>query len=450
MKTITQYIKNKFRQLDHYLLQHYPALWETKIHYISVYILGSYGLVGVLSFGWPLALNKDFPENAEISFAALSILNGLVLLWWGYKAAIYNTIRDFGQNRFWLEPLKFVSYFLGVILLGALPFMPMLILKYRFVNLASTQELLSDLKRLNEGNIYFPSHEEARGYVDNIYLANQSDELVYDRFYFGSIYIRMVDEYQEMESDFLDWKKGPQLLQDAQKKKAAFRRISRFFDTYQKYADFPVSNQPDESDWYNQDFLNGIYIAFLNEKTALSGTLVDKVLAKNRIETIISGKRSLFDTGEVRQYKREVFKLVIISFVLVMFFQMGKYLGGKRFILATLSVLGVSYAFMNLAYITLSVTVSEVFVLVLASLALILTLRIKKARSYKNIYMLALIFLQFLTPLVLVFAPVLIDEIYTTDEEKLYLLFAGMVMYVLLLPAFRKLHGKLRALPSRV
>ncbi len=133
--------------IDQELLKNKPVTWSTRIHLALYYVLTFAVALIIISFIVP----DDPREHNTISnwIVLLGIVSLLAFIFWVIFLLRFNVFKRFGQWRSTDTVKTFILYFLVIILIVALPFIPPIIQSIRANAAYTSGELAGDINDMN-------------------------------------------------------------------------------------------------------------------------------------------------------------------------------------------------------------------------------------------------------------------------------------------------------------
>ena len=214
---------NFFKKIDNYLLHYYPSLWVTRVHYFLPIGLGLVLLIYLvnMAIGWS---PKEAVSNAEWPIFIMIIPVLIYLVYWFIFQSRYNVVKSGGKMSYGSEYLNFFLY----ALVFTVAYFFILVVPFsndqKIKNAISYEELIKDIKALNEGNSIVNQEGAFEPHGSDKFEMWES-EFVYD------YYLDKVEtEYDE----------GVIILT----RREALERIENYVKTYNKYVYNGISDSP--------------------------------------------------------------------------------------------------------------------------------------------------------------------------------------------------------------
>lgn len=153
MHRLNNLVPGFLKRFDTWLLEHAPAIWVTRVHYVAFFggIVGS--LVMLRSMFTPIEL-ADLP-NLELHGALIAIPAVIVGILWTIRQAVFVSGKNYGIESPGIDLVKVLIY--AGIFAGFIMITPayQLTLQDRIGDLVTDQEFSEDMLALEEGVILF-------------------------------------------------------------------------------------------------------------------------------------------------------------------------------------------------------------------------------------------------------------------------------------------------------
>ncbi|MCB9252556.1 MAG: hypothetical protein H6605_08805 [Flavobacteriales bacterium] len=212
---VSNFIPPFLKKIDHYLLTHYPILWQSRIHYVFYSVLLTNCLFGVV------VLFTRINYTSELDMLKLvwtfMILSVTYLIIWMIHAGRFNLFKQYGKRPPGDEYLNFLLIFINVSLILSTMFAFPALYSLKAKLSISSVSLAKDINALNLGAAFFPNEtyhyntSEINGelYPGKVHLYdyNNFTRFGYNTFYrytFGNIIVdpeRQYEPFDQMEKD---------------------------------------------------------------------------------------------------------------------------------------------------------------------------------------------------------------------------------------------------------
>ncbi len=156
-------LKKPLQKVDQHLLEKYPLLWETKVHWVFYFVLLTHVLLAAI-----VLLFNILPEDKDtidtiygISFIPIILAIGA----WVTIVVRFNLNNENGSEKKWMEIPKFLTLAVSLALLFSLSYTVPLSMAYNESKHVDWNELKNEINILNEGNPYFLDHQIQGNYT---------------------------------------------------------------------------------------------------------------------------------------------------------------------------------------------------------------------------------------------------------------------------------------------
>lgn len=141
------------KKLDTFLLENYPVIWMSKIHFVLWHALIVQVLLGLLGTIVPFYPESRIPY--QLWYALLTLVGVVMLCIWTYHYMIFNREKSYGIRRWYDEYLNFFLVFLVFLIFLLTPYSFEYALNKRVGALYSDKEIIIDINTLNKLDPYF-------------------------------------------------------------------------------------------------------------------------------------------------------------------------------------------------------------------------------------------------------------------------------------------------------
>jgi hypothetical protein len=176
-------LKKPVEKIDRHILEKYPLLWETKLHWVFYFVLLTHLIVAaiVLLFNI-LPGDKDAIDTVYgISFIPIILAIGF----WVTIVIRFNLNNENGSEKKWMEAPKFLVLSVSLALFFSLSYTVPLTMAYNESKHVDWNELKSEINILNEGNPYFLDNQVPWQRSDNSDYTNECiKEKLYKNYFF--------------------------------------------------------------------------------------------------------------------------------------------------------------------------------------------------------------------------------------------------------------------------
>ncbi len=228
MSFVDRFIPSFLKKLDDYLLRNYPNLWVTNVHYVLFYTLILDAILFGFSWMFGFSLKDPVPE-IELSFALMIVPAILVLVFWFIKQARYNVDKNFGKLSLLRDFQNYLVYFVVIFAIYTVASVIPFTLVSKVKNSITTEELMEDVKTLNQGYVYF----------DGYGVFSEYGEITLHRMEYVYLYDY---EYGYESNDMYGSEYGETTISRGQ----ALHEIESFIKTYNKYTYNELDYRPEE------------------------------------------------------------------------------------------------------------------------------------------------------------------------------------------------------------
>jgi len=164
---LQRFVPSFIKQFDHYLLTHFPNIWQSRIHYVLYSVIITNIIFGGLAMLMPVNLGSLGDLNDWVWLFFIVSITYLVV--WMIHVGRFNSFKQFGKRPLGDEYLNFILNFLCILMIATTMFSFPYFYVLKVKNLVSNNELAEDINTLNLGAPFFP-----RGYYNYI-SSSESD-----------------------------------------------------------------------------------------------------------------------------------------------------------------------------------------------------------------------------------------------------------------------------------
>ncbi len=458
MKLLSLLTPKFLKNLDNHFLLNHRLLWITKVHYVLYYGVISALVGAALIWAYPLRASSALPESGAVLFFAI-LLSLPPAIFWVYKQATYNIEKSYGRLFPFIEQMRFGIYLLCFAIFGGLPVLFTVLIEKKVANLESIAQLNKDAYSLNAGNPYFPTNQQGSDVLwedDKIALQNSKDNNQfpampdgrnYYNFAFFYIDYDFSQKYEEREDNHIYFRKlFINTHDDAQK----LGLIANYIHTFNKYSQQKIEVSPQE---VLKNYKAHQIASFISYTYDYYGTThkqqINSALYRISHAKVYPIMRS---NGDLVGWTTIIFCLS----TLLLIFQNVKW---QDFVLAAVSfgigsfIYGGTLAFMSSATNQSSENLVFGGILLAFTFFIFKSLQINHLQVFSRFKIFILMFANVMSPFMLLCAVTWLGKTFTnsyymSSEEGQFWLMAGMVAHTLILiPFFRTMYLKMRALP---
>jgi hypothetical protein len=148
------FIPNFIKRFDHYLLTHFPIVWQSRIHYVLYSVIITNIIFGGLAMLMPV--NFDSLRDLDQWVWLFFIVSISYLVVWMIHVGRFNLFKQFGKRPIGDEYLNFFLNFISILLIASTMFSFPYFYVLKVKNLVSNYELAQDINTLNLGAPFFP------------------------------------------------------------------------------------------------------------------------------------------------------------------------------------------------------------------------------------------------------------------------------------------------------
>ncbi|PBQ34229.1 hypothetical protein CNR22_21465 [Sphingobacteriaceae bacterium] len=168
LKSITPKFLNK---LDTLLLENYPVVWMSKIHYAIWHGFVLMFLSALLGAVIPFQFESKI--NYGLWYFLISLIGFVFICIWTYNYVIFNKDKTYGKQQAPDSYLSFILVFLSLSIFALSPYPFEFIYNQRVANTFDKSELLNDIHTLNENYGYLVNSKTK---YQTYRLSNKDDE----------------------------------------------------------------------------------------------------------------------------------------------------------------------------------------------------------------------------------------------------------------------------------
>jgi hypothetical protein len=457
MKLLSLITPKFLKNLDNYFLLNHRLLWITKVHYVLYYGIIATLMGAALIWAYPLYPSSVLPDGSAVLFFAI-LLALPPAIFWVYKQATYNIEKSYGRLFPFIEQFRFGIYLVCFAVFGGLPVLFTMLIEQKVANLETLEQLGKDTYILNAGNPYFPTHqngdvlwEEDKSMIqnaDNNYqFPAMADGRNYYNFSFFYVDFDYTKPYTNRQDTHLYFHK---LFLNTHNDAQRLALIKDYISVFNKYNSRKIELSPEE-----------VLKNHKEHKISSFDFYADKYGPSQKQEI----NSRLYKISHIRQYPimRNSSDLVVWATMifclstLLLIFQNVKW---QDFVLAAVSfgvgafIYGGSLAFMSSALGESNESLVLVGILGAFAFFIFKSLQINHIQAFSRFKIFVLMFANVMSPFMLLCAVTWLGKAfggpyyYMDSEEAKWLLVVGMVAHtIVLMPFFRKMYLRMRALP---
>lgn len=151
---LQRFVPKFIKQLDHYLLIHYPTIWQSRIHNVLYAVFATNLILGGLAMLMPV--NLDERPDFDTWIWTFFIVSVTYLVIWMIHVGRFNIFKQYGKRPIGDEYLNFFLHLLSVALIASTMFSFSFIYDQKVRNYVPNAELTQDINALNLGAAFFP------------------------------------------------------------------------------------------------------------------------------------------------------------------------------------------------------------------------------------------------------------------------------------------------------
>ncbi len=151
---LQRFVPKIIKQLDHYLLIHYPTIWQSRIHNVLYAVFATNLILGGLAMLMPV--NLDERPDFDTWIWTFFIVSVTYLVIWMIHVGRFNIFKQYGKRPIGDEYLNFFLHLLSVALIASTMFAFSFIYDQKVRNYVPNAELAQDINALNLGAAFFP------------------------------------------------------------------------------------------------------------------------------------------------------------------------------------------------------------------------------------------------------------------------------------------------------
>jgi hypothetical protein len=183
---LQRFVPDFIKRLDHYLLTHYPIIWQSRIHNVFYAVVLTNLLLGGLAMLLPVNIGHRY-DLWEWTWTFFVVAVTYLVIWMIHVGR-FNIFKLYGKRPIGDEYINFILHMLCVVMIASTMFSFHYVYDQKIRNAVSNTELAQDINTLNLGAPFFPNQESyyrkynADGIADSdngLYLYNYHN---FDRF----------------------------------------------------------------------------------------------------------------------------------------------------------------------------------------------------------------------------------------------------------------------------
>ncbi|MFM9943862.1 MAG: hypothetical protein ACKVQB_01375, partial [Bacteroidia bacterium] len=152
---LQRFVPNFIKQLDHYLLIHFPTIWQSRIHNVLYATIATNLVLAGLALLLPVNIGHRYDLwEWTWTFFVVSIT---YLVIWMIHVGRFNIFKQYGKLPIGDEYLNFFLYILCVLMIASTMFSFHYVYDQKIRNIVSNTELAGDINTLNLGAPFFPA-----------------------------------------------------------------------------------------------------------------------------------------------------------------------------------------------------------------------------------------------------------------------------------------------------
>jgi hypothetical protein len=151
---LQKFVPAFIKQFDHYLLTHYPIIWQSRIHNVIYAVLTTDILLALLASLIPVEIGQSPEIGTWIWIFFILAVTYLVI--WMVHAGRFNLFKHYGKRPIGDEYINFFLNLICVTLIVSTMFVFPVVLESKSKNVESYKEIAQDINKLNLGAPFFP------------------------------------------------------------------------------------------------------------------------------------------------------------------------------------------------------------------------------------------------------------------------------------------------------
>jgi len=289
------------QRIDRHLLLHQPAIWASRIHVVLFYGLAL--LAALVLHALVRPISESHLPHPDHQFLLTAIPSLLAFGPFAYHLSLFNVEKSFGEKPRLFGLKQQLSLLCCIILLALIPYLYASIISYRIGEVRSNKELVSDVKMLNEGDVYFPDY--AYVFQDNVNKDGNYNFQMHKYRLYAFVYTpnfkinQSASQLKEIHSE-ADLNMNNRTAYAAQ-----------FIETFNRYSDRKIDLEPQQA-----------IDAFFEGKVPVLGLKKSKIQVEDRIQQIIKAKSGNFAFQDASALRQLGIFLLSLSMILLLFLKM--------------------------------------------------------------------------------------------------------------------------------